>query len=162
MLTEAPTGPLYRVVGSTLFISCNVSGLASESLQKEFEFRIKIPAKPDTEINIISTSDQYFGYAMYASRVRSKEINVKRVSPNSVLFEITSLQKKDEGEYECTVINSESVYVGTYSAKTTVKGNKSQLYFYYYSVKAIPCVVSWFECVTIMYLSLFLSWCHSD
>lgn len=123
MLTEAPTGPLYRVVGSPLFISCNVSGFASEILQKEFEFRIKKPAKPDYEINIISTSDQTFSFAVYVDRVRSKAINLKRVSPNSVLFEIKSLQKNDEGEYECNVINSESLYFGTYSAKTTVKGN---------------------------------------
>lgn len=125
MLTEAPTGPLYRVVGSSLFLSCNVSGFISESFEKEFQFRIKKPAKPDYEINIISTSDPTFGFAMYSSRVRSKEINLKRVSPNSVLFEIRSLQKNDEGEYECYVVNSESVYLGTYSATTTVKGDQS-------------------------------------
>lgn len=128
VLTEAPAGPLYRVVGSPLYISCNVSGFVSESLQKEFEFRIVKPAKPDFEINIISTSDQSFSYAMYLSRVNNKNIIVNRLSPNSVLFEIKSLQKDDEGEYECTVINVESVYMGTYSAKTTVKGNQSPLY----------------------------------
>uniref|UniRef100_A0A7N6BYE0 Ig-like domain-containing protein n=1 Tax=Anabas testudineus TaxID=64144 RepID=A0A7N6BYE0_ANATE len=121
VLTEAPAGPLYRVVGSPLYISCNVSGFVSESLQKEFEFRIVKPAKPDFEINIISTRDQSFSYAMYLSRVNNKNIIVNRLSPNSVLFEIKSLQKDDEGEYECTVINVESVYMGTYSAKTTVK-----------------------------------------
>ncbi|KAK2839879.1 hypothetical protein Q5P01_013619 [Channa striata] len=119
--TEAQTGPLYRVVGSLLSISCNVSGFSSESAQKEFEFRITKPAKPDFEINILSTSDELFGYAVYSPRVKRSEITVRRVSPNSVFFEIHHLQKDDEGEYECTVINSESVFSGTYSAKTTVK-----------------------------------------
>lgn len=129
MLTEAPVGPLYRVVGSPLFISCNVSGFARDRSQKEFEFRIKKPAKPDFEIHIISTADQNFAYSLYAHRVKNNNIILKRVSPNSVLFEIKSLEKDDEGEYECTVINQESVYNGVYSAVTTVKGNKSPLYF---------------------------------
>lgn len=119
--TEAQAGPLYRVVGSLLSISCNVSGFASASAKKEIEFRIKKPANPTFEINIISTSDQSFSYAMYARRVRSKEITVTHVTPNSVLFEIQRLEKHDEGEYDCTVINPEHVYDGTYSAKTTVK-----------------------------------------
>ncbi|XP_040003692.1 immunoglobulin superfamily member 3-like isoform X2 [Xiphias gladius] len=119
--TEIQAGPLYRVLGAPLSISCNVSGFASETTQKEFEFRIKKPANPTFEINIISTHDQSFAYAVYARRVMSKEITLKHVSPNSVLFEIQSLQKADEGEYDCNVINSEHVYHGIYSVKTTVK-----------------------------------------
>ncbi len=129
VLTEIQAGPLYRVVGSPLSISCNVSGFASASSRKEFEFRITKPAKPTFEVNIISTSDQGFGYAMYKTRVRAQEITLKHVSPNSVLFEIQSLRKDDEGEYDCTVKNSESVYDGTYSVKTTVKGNQSPFCF---------------------------------
>uniref|UniRef100_A0A3Q3X629 Ig-like domain-containing protein n=1 Tax=Mola mola TaxID=94237 RepID=A0A3Q3X629_MOLML len=118
--TEAQAGPLYRVVDSRLSISCNVSGFASNSARKEFEFRVKKPALP-IEINIISTDDPSFSYAVYARRVRSKEITLTHVSPNSVVFEIQRLEKSDEGEYECFVINSESVYDGVYRAKTTVK-----------------------------------------
>lgn len=119
--TEAQAGPLYRVVGSPLSISCNVSGFASASTRKEIEFRVKKPANPTFEINIISTSDQSFGYAMYTQRVRGKEITLTHVTPNSVFFEIQRLEKGDEGEYHCSVINPEHVYDGTYSAKTTVK-----------------------------------------
>lgn len=129
MHTEAQAGPLYRVVGSPLSVYCNVSGFASASARKEFEFRIIKPANPTFEINIISTSDQSFGYAVYNPRVRSKEITVTHVSPNSVLFEIQSLEKGDEGDYDCSVINSEFGFDGTYSAKTTVKGNQSPFYF---------------------------------
>uniref|UniRef100_A0A3Q3XIW3 Ig-like domain-containing protein n=1 Tax=Mola mola TaxID=94237 RepID=A0A3Q3XIW3_MOLML len=118
--TISQAGPLYRVVDSRLSISCNVSGFASNSARKEFEFRVKKPALP-IEINIISTDDPSFSYAVYARRVRSKEITLTHVSPNSVVFEIQRLEKSDEGEYECFVINSESVYDGVYRAKTTVK-----------------------------------------
>ncbi|XP_068428064.1 immunoglobulin superfamily member 3-like [Clinocottus analis] len=119
--TEVQAGPLYRVVGSPLSISCNVSGFSSSSMRKEMQFRVKKPSNPTFELNIISTEDEHFGYAMYTRRVRSKEITVTHVSQNSVLFEIQRLEKGDEGEYECSVINSESIYDGTYSAMTTVK-----------------------------------------
>ncbi|XP_035031376.2 immunoglobulin superfamily member 3 isoform X1 [Hippoglossus stenolepis] len=121
VLTEAQSGPLYRVLGAPLSISCTVSGLASDNTQKEFEFRVTKPTQPTFEINIISTSDESFGYAIYNQRVASKEITLKHVSPNSVLFEIQSLQKGDEGDFECAVINTESAYDGTYNAKTIVK-----------------------------------------
>lgn len=123
--TEVQAGPLYRVVGSRLSVFCNVSGFTSDSTRKEFEFRVKKPANPTFEISIISTNDQTFGYAVYSRRVRSKEITLTHVSPNSVVFEIQRLQKDDEGEFDCAVINPESVYDGTYSAKTTVKGNQT-------------------------------------
>uniref|UniRef100_A0A8C9WXH9 Immunoglobulin superfamily, member 3-like n=1 Tax=Sander lucioperca TaxID=283035 RepID=A0A8C9WXH9_SANLU len=118
---ETQAGPLYRVVGSPLSISCNVSGFDSASTRKGFEFRVKKPANPTFEINIISTNDQAFGYAVYTQRVRSGDINLTHVNPNSVFFEIQRLEKGDEGEYDCSVINHQLVYDGTYNAKTTVK-----------------------------------------
>lgn len=120
--TEAPAGPLYRVVGSPLSISCNTSGFSNNLTFKEFEFRIKKPASP-MELNIISTHDKLFSYAVYSRRVNSKEISLTHVTPNSAVFEIRSLMKDDEGELECHVRNMEAVYDGSYSAKTTVRGN---------------------------------------
>lgn len=125
--TEAQAGPLYRVVGSPLYISCNVSGFSNPDAKQEFEFYVKKPANPTFDINIISTSNRDFGFAMYLDRVRSKEITLTHVSPTAVVFEIQRLQKKDEGVFECSVKNSESVYRGTYSALTAVKGNPSAL-----------------------------------
>ncbi|XP_036964951.1 immunoglobulin superfamily member 2-like [Acanthopagrus latus] len=119
--TEVQAGPLYRVVGTPLSISCNVSGFINPNAKQEFEFRVKKPANPMFEINIISTGDNDFGYAVYLDRVRTKEITLTHVSPTAVVFEIQSLQKNDEGEFECSVKNSENVYLGTYSAQTVVK-----------------------------------------
>ncbi len=121
--TEAQAGPLYRVVGSPLSIFCNVSGFTSASTRKEFEFRVRRPSNPTFDINIISTDDNSFGYAVYSQRVHNKEITLTHVSQNSVVFEIQYLQKKDEGEFECSVVNPETFFDGAYTAMTTVKGN---------------------------------------
>lgn len=110
------------MVGSLLSISCNTSGFSDNRTNKEFEFRITMPSNP-TEINIISTHDRLFSYAVYSQRVRNKEITLTHVTPNSAVFEIHSLQRSDEGEFECYVKNPEVVYDGVYNAKTTVRGN---------------------------------------
>ncbi|XP_057708006.1 immunoglobulin superfamily member 2-like isoform X2 [Corythoichthys intestinalis] len=107
------------MAGSRLSISCNVSGFASATSRKEFEFRVTKLAMPSFPLNIISTADPSFGYAQY--RARGPDIALTYLSPNSVLFEIKSLQQDDEGEYDCSVINPEYIYDGTYSVKTTVK-----------------------------------------
>ncbi|XP_072300221.1 immunoglobulin superfamily member 3-like [Eucyclogobius newberryi] len=119
--TEAQAGPLYRVEGSKLSISCSVSGLPPLiGGRNDFEFRVKKPSNPTLDLNIISTNSEDFSYALYGGRVRSGEIAVRYVDPNSVVFEIRHLQKTDEGEYECTVVNTKGNYYGTYSAMTTV------------------------------------------
>uniref|UniRef100_A0A3Q2YLJ9 Immunoglobulin superfamily member 3-like n=1 Tax=Hippocampus comes TaxID=109280 RepID=A0A3Q2YLJ9_HIPCM len=100
VLTEIQAGPLYRVAGSRLFISCNVSGFTNVDSRKEFEFRVTKPAK-QMVLNIISTEDPTFGYAVY--RNRGNDITLTHVTSNSVLFEIKSLQKDDEGEYDCVI-----------------------------------------------------------
>nr|XP_029138245.1 immunoglobulin superfamily member 3-like isoform X2 [Labrus bergylta] len=118
--TEAPIGPLYRVVGSKLSISCNVSGFKNADTKKHFEFRVNKPGKPMSE-NIVSSSNPGFSYSSYKRRLEERLITLTHVSPNSVLFEILSLQKSDEGDYECSVLNAEASYDGAYSASTSVK-----------------------------------------
>uniref|UniRef100_UPI003AADE937 immunoglobulin superfamily member 3-like n=1 Tax=Centroberyx gerrardi TaxID=166262 RepID=UPI003AADE937 len=120
VLTEAQSGPLYRVLGYPLSISCNVSGFPNQDTRKEFQFRMFRPERA-TEINIISTNDQDFSYAVYMKRVFNNEITLENVLPNSVLFKIKHLEERDEGDYECFVINPEQTYDGIYSVKTTVK-----------------------------------------
>uniref|UniRef100_A0A665U026 Zgc:91849 n=1 Tax=Echeneis naucrates TaxID=173247 RepID=A0A665U026_ECHNA len=114
-------GPLYRVLGSSLSITCNVSGFVNVLTQQQFEFRVIKPERPTFDINIISTDEPDFGYAKYVRRVQNGEITLKHLSTNSVRFEIQTLEKSDEGEYECFVKNPESSYDGTYNAKTIVK-----------------------------------------
>ncbi|XP_054888256.1 immunoglobulin superfamily member 3-like isoform X2 [Poeciliopsis prolifica] len=119
--TEIQTGPLYRVVGSLLSISCNTSGFSNPNLKKDFKILMKNPAKPFHEINIISSEDPNFSYARFFPRIQKNEISMKHVDSNSIIFEIKNLKKEDEGEYECAVVNPEYTFNGIYSAKTVVK-----------------------------------------
>lgn len=119
--TEIQAGPLYRVVGSRLSISCSTSGFSNSESKKDFEIRMVDPARPSNEINVISTADPEFSYNRFVDRVRNKDVSITYIDPNSIVFEIKNLRKDDEGEYECTAINPEYVYNGVYTAKTVVK-----------------------------------------
>lgn len=121
VLVQVQSGPLYRVIGYSLSISCNVSGFSNVEAEQDLEFSFYKPTNPNREINIISTSDPDFAFAIYGMRVRNGDITLERLSATSALFHIKVLQDKDEGEYECSSPNSEDVYHGMYSAKTTVK-----------------------------------------
>ncbi|KAH0518386.1 Immunoglobulin superfamily member 2 [Microtus ochrogaster] len=112
-------GPLYRAEGYPVSISCNVSGHQGPSKQ-DFQWSIYPPAASTREVQIISTKDASFSYAVYAQRVKSKEIYVERLRGNSVLLHITKLQMKDAGEYECHTPNTDGKYFGSYSAKTNL------------------------------------------
>nr|ACO13832.1 Immunoglobulin superfamily member 2 precursor [Esox lucius] len=123
VLVEFQSGPLYRVIGHPLSISCNVSGFSNPLAQQDFQLSIYKPNKPGLEIQIISTIDKDFSMGGYGRRVRAGEISVERLSVTSVLFKVMSLGEGDEGEYECHTPNSETIYLGTYHARTTVNGN---------------------------------------
>ncbi|CAH6929227.1 Cd101 [Phodopus roborovskii] len=112
-------GPLYRTEGYPVSISCDVSGHQGPSTQ-DFEWSIYLPTTPTREVQIISTKDPSFSYAVYAQRVRSKEIYVERLQGNSVLLHISKLQMRDAGEYECHTPNTDGKYLGSYSAKTNL------------------------------------------
>lgn len=114
-------GPLYRAEGYPVNIRCNVSGHQGPSTQ-DFEWSIYLPTAPTREIQIISTKDVGFSYAVYAQRVRSKEIYVERLQGSSVLLHISKLQMRDAGEYECHTPNTDGKYLGSYSAKTNLTG----------------------------------------
>ncbi|XP_047670675.1 immunoglobulin superfamily member 3-like [Tachysurus fulvidraco] len=118
-LVEMQEGPLYRVKGFPMSISCHVSGL-KHSRTQDFAFSIFQSKKPEVQIQIISTFDQSYAYAMYSKRVREKNIVIERQSETSVIFHIKSLEADDSGEYECYTPNRDGVYFGTYNAKTTV------------------------------------------
>ncbi|XP_052588173.1 immunoglobulin superfamily member 2 [Peromyscus californicus insignis] len=112
-------GPLYRAEGYPVSISCNVSGHQGPSTQ-DFQWSVYLPTAPTREVQIISTKDAGFSYAVYAQRVKSKEIYVERLQGSSVLLHIAKLQMRDAGEYECFTPNTDGKYFGSYSAKTNL------------------------------------------
>ncbi|KFZ65895.1 Immunoglobulin superfamily member 2, partial [Antrostomus carolinensis] len=112
-------GPLYRTEGSHITLWCKVSGYQGPSEQK-FQWSIYLPSAPEREVQIVSTVDPSFPYAIYTQRVRSRGIYVERVQGDAVLLHITELQDRDAGEYECHTPNTDERYFGSYSAKTTL------------------------------------------
>ncbi|XP_004714922.1 immunoglobulin superfamily member 2 isoform X2 [Echinops telfairi] len=112
-------GPLFRAEGYPASISCKVTGHKGPS-EQHFQWSIYLPTAPTQEVQIVSTKDDSFSYALYAQRVRSREIYVERVQGNSVVLHIANLQMKDAGEYECHTPSTDETYFGSYSAKTTL------------------------------------------
>ncbi|XP_039098655.1 immunoglobulin superfamily member 2 [Hyaena hyaena] len=110
-------GPLFRAEGYSVSIACNVIGHQGPSKQ-HFQWSVYLPTAPTQEIQIISTLDATFTYALYAQQVRSGGIYVERIRGNSVLLHIAKVQLKDSGEYECHTPNTDKKYYGSYSAKT--------------------------------------------
>ncbi|KAM9565709.1 immunoglobulin superfamily member 3 isoform 4-T4 [Guaruba guarouba] len=109
-------GPLYRTEGSHVTLWCKVSGYQGPS-EQNFQWSIYLPSAPEREVQIVSTIDPSFPYAIYTQRVRSRGIYVERVQGDAVLLHITDLQERDAGEYECHTPNTDERYFGSYSAK---------------------------------------------
>ncbi|NXP71135.1 IGSF2 protein, partial [Ramphastos sulfuratus] len=112
-------GPLYRVRGSHITLWCKVSGYQGPA-EQNFQWSIYLPSAPEREVQIVSTVDPSFPYAIYTQRVRSRGIYVERVQGDAVLLHITELQERDAGEYECHTPNTDQRYFGSYSAKTNL------------------------------------------
>ncbi|KAM5294679.1 immunoglobulin superfamily member 3 isoform 2-T5 [Glossophaga mutica] len=112
-------GPLYRTEGSHVTIWCNVSGFQGPP-EQNFQWSIYLPSAPEREVQIVSTVDSSFPYAIYTQRVRSGKIYVERVQGDSALLHITDLQARDAGEYECYTPNTDEQYFGSYSAKMSL------------------------------------------
>ncbi|XP_072741786.1 immunoglobulin superfamily member 3 isoform X2 [Ciconia boyciana] len=109
-------GPLYRTEGSHVTLWCKVSGYQGPA-EQNFQWSIYLPSAPEREVQIVSTVDPSFPYAIYTQRVRSRGIYVERVQGDAVLLHITELQDRDAGEYECHTPNTDERYFGSYSAK---------------------------------------------
>ncbi|XP_043105247.1 immunoglobulin superfamily member 2-like isoform X2 [Puntigrus tetrazona] len=113
-LVQIQEGPLYRVKGYPIFISCNVSGFKGSPLQ-DFQFILK---KGNIDINMISTFDTDFPYRMYSDRVTNKDIEIQRLSGSSVLLRINDLMEEDAGDLFCETLNTDGSYFGSYAAET--------------------------------------------
>ncbi|XP_042586589.1 immunoglobulin superfamily member 2-like isoform X2 [Cyprinus carpio] len=103
-------GPLYRVKGYPMSISCNVTGFTGPP-NWNFQFILK---KPNVFLNIISTSDPDFAYRMFSGRISNKEIYIQRLSGSSVLLWIKNLQENDAGDLLCETLHTGGVYYGDY------------------------------------------------
>lgn len=114
-------GPLYRTEGSHITLWCKVSGYQGPA-EQNFQWSIYLPSAPEREVQIVSTVDPSFPYAIYTQRVRGRGIFVERLQGDAVLLHITELQERDAGQYECHTPNTDERYFGSYSAKTNLSG----------------------------------------
>ncbi|NXR36534.1 IGSF2 protein, partial [Zosterops hypoxanthus] len=112
-------GPLYRTEGSHITLWCKVSGYQGPA-EQNFQWSIYLPSAPEREVQIVSTVDPSFPYAIYTQRVRGRGIFVERLQGDAVLLHITELQERDAGQYECHTPNTDERYFGSYSAKTNL------------------------------------------
>ncbi|XP_059506280.1 immunoglobulin superfamily member 3-like isoform X2 [Stegostoma tigrinum] len=108
-------GPLVRAEGHHITIQCDVSGYQGSS-EQNFEWSVFRPDKPTLKIQIISSNDPEFPYAVFGERVQKNDIYIERIKGDSVLLHITKLQKSDEGMYECATPSTDNAYWGSYSA----------------------------------------------
>ncbi|XP_055257493.1 immunoglobulin superfamily member 3 isoform X4 [Moschus berezovskii] len=79
-----------------------------------------MPKDPEREIQIVSSMDSSFPYAIYTQRVRSGKIHVQLVRGDLALLHILDLQARDTGVYECHTPSTDERYFGSYSAKTNL------------------------------------------
>ncbi|XP_025949117.2 immunoglobulin superfamily member 3 isoform X2 [Dromaius novaehollandiae] len=112
-------GPLYRTEGSHITLWCRVSGYQGPA-EQNFQWSIYLPSAPEREVQIVSTADPSFPYAIYTQRVRSREIYVERLQGDAARLHITELQDRDAGEYECHTPTTDERYFGSYSAKMSL------------------------------------------
>ncbi|KAM7066395.1 immunoglobulin superfamily member 2 [Acridotheres tristis] len=112
-------GPLYRTEGSHITLWCKVSGYQGPA-EQNFQWSIYLPSAPEREVQIVSTVDPSFPYAIYTQRVRGRGIFVERLQGDAVLLHIAELQERDAGQYECHTPNTDTKFLGTYSAKTNL------------------------------------------
>ncbi|KAM5237325.1 immunoglobulin superfamily member 8 [Ctenodactylus gundi] len=117
---QVPKGPLYRGAGTTIFISCNVSGYQGPAYQ-HFEWFLYRPEKPDVPLSIISTKDAQFTYNMFRSRVESGDVQVQRLQGDAVVLRISRLQDQDAGIYECHTPSTDTHFLGSYSSKVELR-----------------------------------------
>lgn len=116
-----PKGPLYRVAGTAISISCNVSGYEGPS-QQDFEWFLYRPEAPEAALGIVSTRDTRFSYAVFGPRVAAGEVQVQRLQGDAVLLKIARLQAQDAGIYECYTPSTDARYLGSYSGKVELRG----------------------------------------
>uniref|UniRef100_U3JFM6 Ig-like domain-containing protein n=1 Tax=Ficedula albicollis TaxID=59894 RepID=U3JFM6_FICAL len=112
-------GPLYRTEGSHVTLWCKVSGYQGPA-EQNFQWSIYLPSAPEREVQIVSTVDPSFPYAIYTQRVRGRGIFVERLRGDAVLLHISELQERDAGQYECHTPNTDERYFGSYSARTSL------------------------------------------
>ncbi|KAJ3603248.1 hypothetical protein NHX12_030990 [Muraenolepis orangiensis] len=115
-----PAGPLYRVAGFSLTLPCAVVDYQGSRTQ-EFEWMHYREDANGKQINVVSTRDPGFSYAVFQGRVSSGEVRVERDSGDKARLVVQRLRPEDQGKYECYTPSTDVTYKGNYSTTVAVK-----------------------------------------
>uniref|UniRef100_A0A8C6NAM5 Uncharacterized protein n=1 Tax=Melopsittacus undulatus TaxID=13146 RepID=A0A8C6NAM5_MELUD len=91
--------------GSHITLWHKVSGYQGPS-EQNFQWSIYLPSAPEREVQIVSTVDPSFPYAIYTQRVRSRGIYVERVQGGTILLHITDLDRRHSASMAPQVLTS--------------------------------------------------------
>ncbi|XP_039599683.1 prostaglandin F2 receptor negative regulator-like [Polypterus senegalus] len=109
-------GPLIRVEGKNVSISCDVNDYTGPK-EQDFEWSVR---HNEEYVNLVGTYDPSFTANKYKDRVDRGEIAIKRTSDNSVILEIINVKITDSGEYKCFTPSTDATSSGNYDASVTL------------------------------------------
>ncbi|XP_040277663.1 immunoglobulin superfamily member 3-like [Bufo bufo] len=110
---QVPQGPLFRVQGSAVALWCNATGYPARG----FEWSIHPAQSPRQRLQIVSSVDPDFSYAIYRERLNvRREIYLEKVRKDSARLHLVHIQATDAGDYECYAPSLRHDYYGSHSA----------------------------------------------
>ncbi|KAM9319620.1 prostaglandin F2 receptor negative regulator [Gastrophryne carolinensis] len=112
-VVRVPSGPLLRVSGTDVAISCNVSNYEGPR-EQNFEWKYSSGAGP--EVGVLSTWDPTFTDPSFSQRVSAGGIQLQRVGNSEVLLRIQQLRDGDHGNYTCYTPSTDETFSGNYHA----------------------------------------------
>ncbi|XP_043556851.1 prostaglandin F2 receptor negative regulator-like isoform X1 [Chiloscyllium plagiosum] len=109
-VVKVPLGPLYRIVGTSVTIPCNVSDYQGPA-EQNFDWSVTHANK---HFRIVSTLEPEFSDAEYKEKIQKKEIWVERVNDYSAELHFKSVKFEDDGRYQCQTPSTDENSSGNY------------------------------------------------
>ncbi|XP_073407142.1 prostaglandin F2 receptor negative regulator [Dendrobates tinctorius] len=117
-VVRVPYGPLLRVEGTKVSISCNVSDYEGP---REQNFEWMYSSGVGSAVQLLSTWDPTYTHASYKDRVDSQDLRLLRTGNSEVQLHIHQLRAADEGNYTCSTPSTDATYSGNYEAHVQLK-----------------------------------------
>ncbi|XP_040190130.1 prostaglandin F2 receptor negative regulator, partial [Rana temporaria] len=117
-IVRVPSGPLLRVEGTDVAISCNVSDYEGPG-EQNFEWTFSPGSGP--VVRVLSTWDDTFTDAALKGRVRAGDIQLQRTGNSEVLLRLRQLSSSDEGNYTCSTPSTDATVSGNYDDHVQLK-----------------------------------------
>ncbi|XP_028837846.1 prostaglandin F2 receptor negative regulator [Denticeps clupeoides] len=116
-LVSVPAGPLTRVKGQSVSISCTVTDYEGPR-EQDFDWLALADPEP---VQVISTFDSSFSDASFRQRVASGDISIERLADNKVELTIKAAAVTDNGVYRCRTPSTDKSVTGNYEADVQLR-----------------------------------------